>query len=626
MLRRILVLLGALLLSVVVGLASMGLVLSSSQQFARRLALAWRAGEIEFGTARAVDVNTAGFASLAIGGIDGRWGQLALQGALHLVDVEWRRGSWNDVAGPFDVGRSQLRFESGTLDLLSRPTAEDVVVASLPREFETWVASKLPGRVSGRALDCSFRAVGHPEATVQLRIEDLSIEQRASEGLRVRAVVASAAWRHGLLELRSEFGRPTLRVHLDDVDLASVSIDALARAWLLPWSSDFPAPISGRADIDMAWHGPTASINVRHYQTRVQVPGLSRPLERLSGTLQVTPSAVEWQVDEGWYSRSKVVGSCRVEHTTGHATGEFRLLDVIGDPDLGDPRSTLWRRLLGMNPLNGRCDVSLPIDGYPGTGGRVLFPRVELRFEGLHARGPRDAREEGAPLGVSGVLRLTQRQGEWEIQGDTVPSIIRGFRLPATRWRGAMTESSVRLIRDNLTGPRASIEIVRGRDGLPQCTVQISRLDLGAWVGRPLTRSEANFYLAGEWHPTRGLAYTGWFRWSGLAFPDGPAWPLRRPHSETRGEVFFNRHRGQDYLPSVALTDGLTLWVASGWVDREGGWELRGVAAHGNFPLPAASETADLIRRPRPSWERFTVRGPLLEWKAEVEAVQSAPR
>ncbi|MGE3165140.1 MAG: hypothetical protein AB7O52_09565 [Planctomycetota bacterium] len=614
--KRALILVFALAGSIGLSILSIAVVMSSSRQFARRVSESWQVGEIELGAPRVVDINTAGFATLDVSGIRGRHESRSLQATLHLVDVEWRRDSWRDFSGPFTVPRSEVRFAAGELDVLWTPFDRDGDAGG-PMGFVRFAATALPERVAGQTLQCAVRNPDRREPWLEFRVDDLSWEQ-AVAGPRMQASLASDSWTQGLLELTTTFGVPELRVHLDDVDLTKCSLRTLAAELELPWCEQFPDPKAGRADIDLGWRAGVASLRVRHYQTRMQLAGLRRPLERLSGEVVASDRSVEWTLSEGWYSRSKVTGSLRLNRATGRLTGEFRLLDVVGDPDLADPASALWHRLLSSSRVEGRCDVVIPVDALLTEGTPTLLSQLELVFEGVRERrraGPAAAARED---GLSGNLRFQRRQDQWTIEGSTAPSSVRGFRLPASRWQGTLDDRALRLDRHDLTGPRVTLEVVRPPGGAPSGTLRIDKLDLGEWLGRGLSRSEAFLQLLGDWHESRGLSYTGWLRWNGLVVPDDTGWPVRRPHSEVQGEVFFNRQRGQEYLPSVAVSDGLTLWLGSGWVDREGAWDLQGVAAHGTFDLPPAFETPDLIRRPRPGWQSFTIRGPLLHWSAHV--------
>lgn len=607
----------ALLLLLILGVCLAGVALSlillpgTGEQLALRLDKAWQAGRLEVSEPRMLDVDTVGFDSVQVRST--RPAPADRRSALELSDVEWQRGTLLSLGRDLDVQRSRVRFDTGTFTLaFTGRWGESPIWPGLD-DRDDW-PERLPADVRGNRLEVAVRG-GAADDAIELSTTavDPRLQRSAGGGGVLTADLESDLWEAASLEWRFRTSRSGFRLHLDDADLARVPFVKLARIFRFPWPVDMP-PIAGRADLDWTVQGGRPTLEVQHYQVDLGLSDLPHRLHYLTGAATVTPEQVSWKISSGRYSQSRLTAAIEIDRASRRVTGSAAVQDVLGDRAIGAGLPKPWYELLQRIPLAGRCDMEVALAGFVGLRARDVVEELTLRFQGV---GLRNSRGGGAVTsGLAGEFTLRPITGGWELTGNSSASRVHGFHLPASRWKGSIDERGLRLERSDETGARVTLECHLEEGNRPTFSLYLEDFPLSSWLDRDLGGARGSIYVSGSWDLNRGFSLDGWCNWSGLEVPDSVTWPFRRPAGEVSGQLLFRRHRGQDYLPSIAVQDAVGTWVAHGWIDPKRQWTLSGVAAEFSSRLPTPLEIPSLVEDPREGWHRFRLEGALLDWRS----------
>ncbi|MEM7165260.1 MAG: hypothetical protein AAF581_07340 [Planctomycetota bacterium] len=608
--KRVLLLVAVLGVCLTAIVFSLILLPGTGAQLALRLDNAWEAGELQASEPRMTDVDTVSFQTVTMRSTlpvaDDRRSSLVLH------DVDWQRGTLLSLGRRLDVAKSSVRFGAGKLGLhVAGRWGTNPLWPGLDDDVD-W-PSRLPHAIRGDSLDILLSAALENEVEVELAVTAVNprLEAASRGGGVLTAELDSPWWGTANLEWRFRTARSGFHLHVDDADLAVFPFVGLARVFDFPWPVDMPS-LSGRADLDWSVQGGRPTLQVQHYQLDVGLAELPHRLHYLTGEADVTPESVDWTVSSGRYSQSRFTAQLRIDRGTRRVTGEARIQDVLGDRGIGAGLPKAWFDLLQRIPLAGRCDMEVELDGFVGLQAREVIRSLTLRFGGVEVRNNLRA---GGASGLAGEFVLRPVTGGWQLTGTSAASQLHGFHIPASEWAGSLDREGLRMARVGDDGPKVAVECHLEDDAKPTYSIYVEDFALSDWLDRKLGAARGSMYVGGSWDIDRGFTFDGWCNWAGVEVPAAITWPFRRPLGEVSGQLLFRRHRGQDYLPAIAVQDDAGVWVAHGWIDPRRQWTLDGVATEYSGRLPTPLEIPSLVEDPREGWHSYRLEGVLLDWR-----------
>ncbi|MEE8143336.1 MAG: hypothetical protein V3T77_09575 [Planctomycetota bacterium] len=603
----------AMLMLCIGGIVASWLVIpGSGYQFARLVNRNWGLGRISLDGARAIDLNTVQFSRLRILAdppvdIDGRY-------LIELEDAKWQRATLMPH-GRLSLDAASLRFTTGDLRLVWQGEVWNFSNV-LPQPSWRW-REELPAQILGEEVyvRAAKRSTSEP-AKVQFWAHNIDWRSQGDQSV-LRCTLRGDAFREGTLIWTAPNGagsspesEASLQVHIDDVVLAEFPFADLRRLFRLPWPLTVPRA-QGRADLDWTLQGSESRLDLVHYQSTLEIPGLPSPLGYLSGSATLTEDHAHWQIDQGNYSQSSLKGVIDADLLSGEITGKIFLEKVLDDRGIAEGFSAGWRRFFSRMSLTGWGVMDVELKGKPSLGMSHLLRSIRLSVEGAALLG-----EEHSDS-VTGDIQFVPGDARWDFTARTASSDVHGLRLPSSEWEGWASGNGLSLKRVDQGGPRISVVVTAEKERDVTYNVHIRSASMTGMLRRPLGDATWEIDMAGSWNGERGAQ---WDRasiklWK-MTIPPEVAWPVVRPGGTIDGELNFHSEFGIVQIDSVNVKDGQFTWQATGEIGGDGRWDLRGtVESH-----KARAVTSELPERNQLRESRsFQLTGPFLNWKIMEE-------